>query len=87
MITVSATLEGQLRIVVRNTGAPLGTAAASGFGVGLDNVRRRLHHYYGREASLAVTFDASGATVAELQLPAADSDDQNVELMARRVAR
>jgi two-component system, LytTR family, sensor kinase len=86
-ITVSATLERELRIVVRNTGAPLGTAASSGSGVGLENVRRRLHHYYGREASLAVTRDESGATVAELQLPAVDGDDQHVEVIARSVAR
>jgi hypothetical protein len=86
-ITVSATLERELRIVVRNTGAPLGTTTASGSGVGLENVRRRLRHYYGREARLAVTLDESGATVAELKLPAMDSDDQNVDLIARSAAR
>jgi len=87
MITVSATLDSDLRIVVRNTGAPLGTAAASGSGVGLENVRRRLHHYYGDEASFTVVRDESGATVAELRLPAVDSDDQNLEVIARSVAR
>jgi LytS/YehU family sensor histidine kinase len=85
-IIVSATLEDELRIVVRNTGAPLGTARAPGPGVGLENVRRRLHHYYGREASLTVALDESGATVAELRLPAADSDDANLELIARSAA-
>jgi hypothetical protein len=88
-ITVSASLEDELRIVVRNTGAPLGntTAPGSGPGVGLENVRRRLHHYYGHQASLAVTLDASGATVAELRLPAVDSDDENLEMVARSAAR
>jgi hypothetical protein len=86
-ITVSAVLDGDLRIVVRNTGAPLGAATASGAGVGLENVRRRLRHYYGDEASFTVKCDESGATVAELRLPAVDSDDQNVELIARSVAR
>jgi hypothetical protein len=86
-ITVSATLEGELRLIVRNTGAPLGASASSGSGVGLENVRRRLHHYYGREASLEVTIDQSGATVAELRLPAVDSDDENLQVIAQRVAR
>jgi hypothetical protein len=86
-ITVSATLDNGLHIVVRNTGAPLGTAVASGSGVGLANVRRRLHHYYGDEASFTVVRDESGATVAELRLPAVDSDDQNLEVIARSVAR
>jgi two-component system LytT family sensor kinase len=86
-IVVSATLDDELRIVVRNTGAPLGAAGAPGLGVGLENVRRRLHHYYGEGASLAVTVDESGATIAELRLPAADSDDENVELIGRSVAR
>jgi LytS/YehU family sensor histidine kinase len=86
-VTVSATLDNDLLIVVRNTGAPLGTAAAWGSGVGLENVRRRLHHYYGDEASLTVVRDESGATVAELRLPAVDGDDQNLEVIARSVAR
>lgn len=86
-ITVTAAMETELRIIVRNTGAPLGTVAASASGVGLENVRRRLHHYYGREASLDVTRDESGATVAELRLPAVDSDDENVDTIARSAAR
>jgi hypothetical protein len=86
-VTVTATLDNDLRIVVRNTGAPLGTAAASGSGVGLENVRRRLHHYYGDEASFTVVRDESGATVAELRLPAVDSDDQRLEVIARSMAR
>jgi hypothetical protein len=86
-ITVTASLDRTLRIIVRNTGAPLGTQGTSGAGVGLENVKRRLHHYYGREASLEVTRDGSGATVAELHLPAVDSDDENVEVIARSLAK
>jgi two-component system LytT family sensor kinase len=85
-ITVTASLDEELRITVRNTGAPLGTAAASGPGVGLENVRRRLHHYYGPDATLDVTADASGATVAHLRLPAID-DDENLALIGRSLAR
>ena len=84
---MTAFVEEDLRIIVRNTGAPRGTRAASGMGVGLENVRRRLHHYYGREASLTVMQDDAGATVAELTIPAADSDDENLTVVARSVAK
>jgi LytS/YehU family sensor histidine kinase len=82
-VTVKASLDRDLRIVVRNTGAPLGPRQASGSGVGLDNVSKRLEHYYGLDASLTVSRDADGATVAELRLPAADVDDGHVRVMAR----
>jgi LytS/YehU family sensor histidine kinase len=82
-VTVRATLDHDLRIMVRNTGAPLGARRGSGPGVGLDNVTRRLEHYYGVDASLTVSQDADGATVAELRLPAADVDDGHVGVMAR----
>lgn len=74
-VTVRATLDQDLRIIVRNTGAPLGPGRTSGQGVGLENVTRRLQHYYGQDASLTVTRDEDGATIAELRLPAADVDD------------
>jgi two-component system LytT family sensor kinase len=81
-VTVTATLDQDLRIVVRNTGVPLGTRPASGSGVGLENVTRRLRHYYGDDASLTLARDGDGTTVAELRLPAADVEDQ-VNVMAR----
>jgi two-component system, LytTR family, sensor kinase len=80
-ITVTATLDQALRIVVRNTGAPLGPRRVSGLGVGLENVTRRLQHYYGPDASFTIARDADGATVAELRLPTADVADQ-VDVMA-----
>jgi two-component system LytT family sensor kinase len=86
-ITVTASLDSDLCIVVRNTGAPLGTRTAAGSGVGLENVRRRLHHYYGPEARLEVGRDPAGATVAELRLPAADGDDENLPVITRSAAR
>jgi two-component system, LytTR family, sensor kinase len=82
-VTVIATLDPELRIVVRNTGAPLETRRAAGSGVGLENVTRRLGHYYGGDASLTVTRDADGATVAELRLPATDIEDRHDNVMAR----
>jgi hypothetical protein len=89
-VTVSATLDRDLRIIVRNTGAPLGTGRPSGPGVGIENVTRRLEHYYGVDASLTVARDADDATVAELRLPAADVsgiDDDHVNVMARNATR
>jgi two-component system, LytTR family, sensor kinase len=85
-ITVTAVLSEDLRIVVRNTGAPLGRRRVTGAGVGLENVSRRLHHYYGEEASLTVSRGEDGATVAELRLPTADVDDQRVQTVVRNAA-
>jgi LytS/YehU family sensor histidine kinase len=81
-VTVRARLNPDLEIVVRNTGAPLSPGRTSGQGVGLENVTRRLHHYYGDGASLTVTRDENGATVAELRLPAAEVDD-HIDVQAR----
>jgi two-component system LytT family sensor kinase len=86
-VTVTASLGNELRIVVRNTGAPLGTHDTAGAGVGIENVRRRLHHYYGADAGLTVARDGDRATVAELRLPAADFVDQQVRVAARHAAR
>jgi two-component system LytT family sensor kinase len=80
-VTVTATLDRDLLIVVRNTGAPFGPRRVSGLGVGLENVTRRLQHYYGPDASFTIARDANGATVAELRLPTADVADQ-VDVMA-----
>jgi two-component system LytT family sensor kinase len=85
-VTVKASLDQDLRIVVRNTGAPLGPRRIPGLGVGLENVTRRLQHYYGHDAYLTVTRDEEGATVAELRLPATDIGD-HPRLLARNAAR
>jgi two-component system, LytTR family, sensor kinase len=80
-VVITARLEaaqprGQVVIAVRNTGAPLrGRRPASDSGVGLTNVERRLRHYYGEEASLTIGRDPDGATIAELRLPAIETDD------------
>jgi hypothetical protein len=84
--------EPRLRIVVRNTGAPL----VSGFGrggehVGLDNVSRRLTGHYGPSARLTLTTDERGGTVAELLLPLADHttlpEEQHVQDATGRSGR
>jgi LytS/YehU family sensor histidine kinase len=85
-VTVRAWLDRDLHIVVRNTGAPLGSRRIAGLGVGLENVTRRLQHYYGEDASLTVARDKAGATVAVLRLPAAVTDDR-LAVWARNSAR
>ena len=85
-VTVTARIAGDLRIVVRNTGAPLGARSTSGAGVGVENVSRRLHHYYGDDASLTVARAADGATVAELRLPLADADGPSAGIPMRTAA-
>lgn len=87
IVTVSARLEDGLRIVVRNTGARFGAPTEGGSGVGLENVRRRLLHYYGENGSLTISSDATGATVAELRLPAADAEVLDADALPRSVAR
>jgi hypothetical protein len=75
IVTVTARLDTDLEISVRNTGAPLTKSARPTNGIGLENVRRRLHHYYGADASLTLVAEQHGATVAKLRLPVADADD------------
>lgn len=69
--SVSASLRGKrLGIVVRDDGAGLGSGATLlGSGVGLSNVRERLHALYGKGASFELRQAADGATEAELLLP------------------
>lgn len=74
-----------LRIQVRNTGAPLEPRSDTpdGGGIGLQNVARRLEHYYGAGGVLTVSAEESGATVAEIQLPVSAADAARLPLPAR----
>ncbi|HEY7185742.1 MAG TPA: ATP-binding protein, partial [Vicinamibacterales bacterium] len=84
-VVVTARLDrddGDLRIVVRNTGAPLnGRTPAPGGGIGLQNVERRLRCYYGEAAGLTLTRADNGETVAELRLPASAARDDDVDVV------
>jgi Histidine kinase len=74
---VTSDASGQrLAITVRNTGAHLVRHSSSEQGIGLENVRRRLECYFGREASFRLATDTDGSTVAELLLPAPELDDE-----------
>jgi two-component system LytT family sensor kinase len=83
---------GQLRLTVRNTGAPLYPAAPryTGDHVGVDNVRRRLAGHYADEASLSLATDADGNTVAEILLPIVDHarplEESDAEAVAGRLS-
>ncbi len=58
-----------LQIIVRNTGAPLGSRSTRPTsGIGLQNVAQRLRCYYGAAATVTLTSTA-GETVATLHLP------------------
>jgi hypothetical protein len=92
-VIVSARLERDeaapcLRILVRNTGALLnGRTPAAGSGIGLQNVQRRLHCYYGDAAVFTLTRSDAGETVAELRLPAGEADDDQAAVLVDRARR
>jgi hypothetical protein len=74
-----------LAIAVRNTGARMDELGRDRTdGVGLRNVERRLACHYGSSATLTLASERDGSTVAELHLPAADVEDQNVAAISRR---
>ncbi len=58
----------QLQIVVRDDGAGF-DADGAGAGIGLANIKERLQHMYGRNASLSLEVPAPGGVQAVLTLP------------------
>jgi hypothetical protein len=82
-ITVSARVDGDLVITVRNTGVPLDAHRTSaGGGLGLKNVTRRLQHYYGRDGRLTLASDDDGATIARLCLPLSAAEQRHLSRLA-----
>jgi hypothetical protein len=75
-----------LHIVVRNTGAPLGPrASTAGNGIGLQNVANRLRCYYGDAATLHLSSNGSGDTVAEVRIPLRSvADDEEAPALVGR---
>jgi two-component system LytT family sensor kinase len=64
----------RLRVIVRNTGAPLSAGhRPGGDHVGLENVARRLRGHYGSMAGVTLSTDDRGSTVATLELPFAEA--------------
>lgn len=67
-ITVSATRQdNRLCVSVRDNGR--GLIGEPGSGVGLSNIRERLHVLYGGAASLQLSAQASGGTLAQVEIP------------------
>ena len=90
MASLTGAARSELRVAVRNSGAPLHAAVSrhGGEHVGVDNVRRRLAGHYGSRARLALGADENGHTVAELIIPVAAPnlarDDDHVQTATGR---
>lgn len=74
-----------LRIVVINTGAPLAGPGEGGDHLGLDNVRRRLRGHYGDAATLGLSADDEGRTMAELSVPLTETRAEDEEAHGKAV--
>jgi len=66
---------GKLAVTVADTGVGFGKAATAGTGVGLANVRERLHLLYGNKASLSVREHNGGGTAVTITVPYKSIDD------------
>ena len=62
-------VHGKLAVTVADTGLGFGKAATAGTGIGLNNIRERLHLLYGNKASLAVTENQPSGTVVTITVP------------------
>lgn len=85
-VSVEASRDGAgvVRIVVRNSGTPLGarTPGPDG-GVGLRNVERRLAAHYGAAGTVTLAATPDGDTVAEIRIPAGSSSTVRTPLRDR----
>jgi len=62
-------VHGRLQVTVTDTGLGFGRAATAGTGVGLANVRERLHLLYGPRAGLTVAENPAGGTAVTITVP------------------
>ncbi|HSV70814.1 MAG TPA: histidine kinase [Methylibium sp.] len=62
-------VHGKLAVTVADTGLGFGKAATAGTGVGLANIRERLHLLYGGKATLTVAENQPGGTVVTVTVP------------------
>jgi len=67
-VTAVRTRQDLLELSVADDGVGFGTAT-TGSGIGLANIRERLKHLYGGEASLALRAGEAGGVVASITLP------------------
>jgi hypothetical protein len=62
-------VHGKLAVTVADTGLGFGKAATAGTGIGLDNIRERLHLLYGGRAALVVKENRPSGTVVTITVP------------------
>jgi signal transduction histidine kinase len=62
-------VHGQLAVSVADTGLGFGQAATAGTGIGLSNIRERLHLLYGGKASLTVAANTPSGTRVTVAVP------------------
>ena len=62
-------VHGKLAVTVADTGLGFGKAATAGTGVGLANMRERLHLLYGGRAQLRITENRPSGTVVTIEVP------------------
>ncbi len=70
LLSVKAEIvHGKLAVTVADTGLGFGKAATAGTGIGLNNIRERLHLLYGNKATLVVAENPPGGTVVTITVP------------------
>jgi hypothetical protein len=68
-------VHGKLAVTVADTGLGFGQAATAGTGIGLNNIRERLHLLYGNKASLTVAENPGGGTAVTITVPYLSRND------------
>jgi hypothetical protein len=70
LLSVKAEIvHGKLAVTVADTGLGFGKAATAGTGIGLNNIRERLHLLYGNKATLTVAENLPSGTVVTITVP------------------
>jgi signal transduction histidine kinase len=69
-LTVAAEIvHGRLAVTVADTGLGFGKAATAGTGIGLNNIRERLHLLYGSKGTLTIAENPGGGTAVTITVP------------------
>ena len=78
-LVVSAEIvHGRLAVTVADTGLGFGKAATAGTGIGLSNIRERLHLLYSHRAALTVAENPGGGTAVTITVPYKSTSSEGV---------